>query len=32
MTLAALQAMLPDAGWLLARMLVLDGLATILDP
>jgi hypothetical protein len=31
MTVAALEAMLPDAGAALARLLVLDGLATILD-
>jgi hypothetical protein len=31
MTVAALEQMLPDAGVALARLLVLDGLATILD-
>jgi len=32
MTVAALEAMLPEAGVALARLLVLDGLATVLDP
>jgi hypothetical protein len=32
MTVAALEALLPDAGVALARLLVLDGLATVLDP
>jgi ribosomal protein L16 Arg81 hydroxylase len=32
MTVAALEAMLPEAGAALARLLVLDGLATVLDP
>jgi len=32
MTVAALEALLPEAGLALARLLVLDGLATILDP
>jgi len=32
MTVAALEAMLPQAGAALARLLVLDGLATVLDP
>ena len=32
MTVAALEAMVPEAGAALARLLVLDGLATVLDP